>query len=60
MANSGAEVVLPVSDKAAVAKLAALMQHGSTITFRLTASTTNNPISATLVLNFDTEMAVEI
>lgn len=60
MAASGAEVVLPVSDEAAVAKLAALMQRGSTITFRLNASTTNNPVAATLVLNFDTEMTVEL
>ncbi len=57
---SQAEVLLPVTDTTVLSELASLMQQGSTITLRLNASTSNNPVAATLVLKFDNVLTVEL
>jgi predicted Abi (CAAX) family protease len=59
-AESAQEDRMVLSDAAAKEKLTKLMQAGKLITFRLNAHTNQNPIAATLVVNIDTKMTVEL
>jgi hypothetical protein len=60
VAASAQEDSMVLSDAAAKEKLTQLMQDGKLITFRLNAHTSQNPIAATLVVNIDTQMTVEL
>ena len=60
MAEQEQEGVFVLSDSSVEEKLTQLLQNGSPVTFRLNAITDNNPIAATLVVNIDTQMTVEM
>ena len=60
MAEQKQESTIILANKSIEQKLTQLLQQGSPITFRLNAVTDNNPIAATLVVNIDALMTVEM
>lgn len=60
MAEQKLEDTILLANKSVEQKLTQLLQQGSPITFRLSAVTDNNPIAATLVVNIDALMTVEM
>lgn len=60
MAEQGQEGAIELADGAVKEKLTQLLRKGSPVTFRLNAETDNNPIAATLVLNINTQMTIDI
>lgn len=60
MEESGQQNTITLHDSAVGQKLTQLLQHGSLVTFRLNATTTDSPIAATLLVTIDTQMTVEL
>lgn len=60
MAEQKLEGTIMLGNKSVEQKLTQLLQQGSPVTFRLNAITDNNPIAATLVVNIDALMTVEM
>lgn len=60
MQESGQQNTVLLHDYAMKQKLAQLLKHGSMVTFRLNATTSDSPIAASLIVEIDTEMTVEM
>lgn len=60
MEASGQENTILLDDSAVRQMLAQLLQRGSLVTFRLNATTSDNPIAASLLVTINTQMTVEL